>query len=152
MQRVTGSRNKGKVHLSGYSLMEVLVCFFLLALLILFVMSIYPFSIKQIKFTENIEIAANLANDINDNMSHSSYDSYLGGGQYTHTANRDGISYSQLFNWSTSVSTVGTNLKDILITVTWNEPGGTKTRVYETMIFKLNQGIGSLGIDIGYKI
>ena len=109
---------------SGYTLIEALVSIFLLAFCVLFIISIFPTSSGALKQAENIEVASSLAHQQMDAVNKTSFAAINNfAGSYTYTGSKNGVNYIQSFIYTVTVNPVAgfTNLKDVVVSITWAE-------------------------------
>ncbi|MFH1453285.1 MAG: hypothetical protein ABIH00_04820 [Armatimonadota bacterium] len=124
-----------KIH--GYTLIEVMLSMFFLAVCILFIISVFPTATSAIKKAENVEVATNLGDkelEYNRRLSFASISGYSG--TYTYNGFRNGANYTQNFIYNVTVSDISSDLKDVLINITWAEKSSSNHSLrMETVVF-----------------
>lgn len=102
----------------------------------------FPTALSGIKMAENVEQAATVAQSVLEQYQYYRYNfaampSVTDPVRVTCTGFRNGIPYSQFYDYTVQVTPVDTKLNDILVTVNWSENSRPKILRMETLIYDL---------------
>lgn len=122
----------------GFSLIETLIAMYLLLICVFFIISVFPASTLTNKAMENLILASTLARNKLEGLRTMNFDSILSfSGTSIYSGVKNGVNYAQDFSYNITVSSLNSNLKDILITVTWEEAKMNKTFKLESLQVRL---------------
>lgn len=110
----------------GFTLLENMMALSLLALSFLFVASVFPASNRSLEHSTHRLAASFVAATQLENARAQAYSALAGdSGSTPFTATAGGHAEAPTtFKWTTTVTTVATGLKDVVVTVTWTDPDG----------------------------
>ena len=121
----------------GISLLETLMAMFLTILIVVFTFEVYPSIAKSLHILENHTYAASLANSVINDAKSTGFDNIVtSSGSKKISGTRNGLPYSEEFNYTLNVQNADANKKVVWAEVTWNEAGKTKKVTIETIVVK----------------
>ncbi|MBI2252219.1 MAG: Flp pilus assembly complex ATPase component TadA [Armatimonadetes bacterium] len=129
---------QGVTNLREVTLIETLIAMYLLLICVFFIISVFPASTLTNKSMENLILASTLARNKLEGLRAMNFDSILSfSGTSIYSGIKNGVNYTQDFSYNITVSSLNSNLKDILITVTWEESKMNKNFKLESLQVKL---------------
>jgi len=119
----------------GFSLVEALISIFLLILLLVFVLDVFPAVQRGLQLSENYVNAALLGHSLLEEVRSLDFDGIIPvSGSKTYTGTRYNRPFSLTMNYQIEVTTLDANRKQVWATVTWPEKTGEKQVIMETII------------------
>ncbi|MCL5035930.1 MAG: prepilin-type N-terminal cleavage/methylation domain-containing protein [Chloroflexi bacterium] len=148
---IAGFEKRGRTS-RAYSLIEVLICLVILTLVFLGIASVFSSGHAFLKHSGNISKASSIAQNVLEQQRSQDFESLAPtSGQVTSDEVFNGAVSSVTFNYSTAISDISSNLKQITATVTWDGNVGRRTLTTSTLVFGNTSGSsgGSLGGGTG---
>jgi len=121
----------------GFSLIEVVLTFFLLTLMVISIFSIFPQARRGLDHSDRRVKAAYIAERFLENENSQEYGS-IGNSRGTYTLNRvnNGVASSQSYDYIVRTSVIDASRKRLWVTISWQEPHGTDHITVETLVLK----------------
>lgn len=129
-----GSRGRCRC---GSSLLDIMISTALLLTIFIFACSEFPTATRAITHNSHYLAASFLAEQVLERTRHLDFPNVVAasGSQVVSGMAAASLEQATLL-YATSVSTLNNRLKDVVVTVTWNELGGTRRLVVETLVSK----------------
>lgn len=125
----------------GFTLIETLMSIGLIVVMISFLVSVFPTARKGLQLSENHMNAAFLGRSVIDGVRAAGFDSAASStGSVAFTGTDNGAPFSQTINYAVTVTSVDTDQKQVVITLSWHEAMGDKQIVVETLMVKPQGG------------
>ncbi len=121
----------------GFSLIEVVLTFFLLTLMIISLFTVFPQARRGLDHSDRRVKAAFIAERFLENENSQEYGS-IGNSSGTFRLERvnNGITSSLVYNYTVRTSVIDASRKRLWVTISWQEPHGTDQITVETMVLK----------------
>ena len=137
---IAGLKKRGRTS-SAYSLIEVLICLVILTLVFLGIASVFSSGHAFLKHSGNISQASSIAQNVLEQQRSQSFGSLASiSGQVTSDEVFNGAISTVTFNYSTVISDISSNLKQVTATVTWEGNIGRRTLTVSTFVFGNTSG------------
>lgn len=121
----------------GFSLVETLGSLILVLLLVVFVFSVYPQASLAIKQVEHLEVATAIGNKILEGRINKKFsDIQSETGTQIHTAVQKNNTVTTAYDYNLSVTSINAKLKNLTLTISWQDRGQTRTLTLQTLVFK----------------
>jgi len=126
------------MRIRGFSLIEVMITFFLIVVMIVSIFSVFPQTRRGLAHSETRVNAAYVGRNLMDYQRSLGFD-YLTPltGSTTYKGTNNGAPFTQVFDYRVNIDTVDSDRKQVWVTVSWNDQAGTGHITIETMIVKL---------------
>jgi len=121
----------------GFSLVEALVAIFIIVILLVFVMNVFPFVYKGLQLSENHTSAAFLGRSLLEKARRTAFDEILPySGSKTFETIKNGKKIKLKMDYEVKVNIMAEDKKAVWAVVSWNENRGKKKVVLETIIVR----------------
>lgn len=122
----------------GFGLIEALTSVFILTMIFLFMVDVFPTTRKGLQQSQNYANAAFVASGLLDDARQSAVNNFAGLVSWTGKVNLIGKNnnapFTQTINYAVNVQNVDTDKKRVTATATWHDPTGDKSLTEQTLI------------------
>jgi hypothetical protein len=122
---------------AGALLVESLVALAVSMMIFSFLLTVFPAAYEALVKMENIRVATAVGQSVLEEARALPFDSLASAqGTRSITYRVQGQDRTMMMAYSLVVASVGAGLKDLTLTVTWGEKGGSRSVVLETLVFR----------------
>lgn len=122
----------------GFTLVESLISIFLLVFALMAIMNVFTCTRSGVQLSENRINAAFWGNSLLNDMASAGFDNIkTSSGTYDFAGTDNGAPFLQKVSYTINVTDVNADMKQVWITLTWQEHSGSKRVVLESLFTNL---------------